>query len=148
MKRSPIKRKPATKNKVPGLAAEYQTEFPYDEWYDKWGQDLQRFIGRMGADDRLETNHLWTNPRVDRWSNFVNLGTTNHRWFHRHITAGRVLCLLVKLGKQEAEIDWYESHRRIPSLLSWAESLEVNFPVGDWMRPYWEQLVKELKGVR
>lgn len=140
-RKSPMKRKPAKKNKVPGLAAEYKADFPYDEWFHEFGMELQQYIGRINWNEALETNHIWTNPRVDRLSNFVNLGGTNHRFFHKHTTTGRILCLIVKLKKGEAEIAWYEQHRRIPSLLSWVESLEVYYQVGDWARKYWKELV-------
>lgn len=135
------------RNKVPGLAKEYKAEFPYDEWYHEFGDELQQHIGQIPLTDRLETNHIFTNPRVDRWSNFMNLGETNHRWFHEHALSGRVLCLVVKLRKGEAEVKWYEKHRRIPSLLSLVESMEPHFENVAWMRPYWEELASRLKGI-
>lgn len=51
LKRTAMERKPATKNKVRGLAAEYKREFPYDEWYDEF-PEIQQYIGRADGIER------------------------------------------------------------------------------------------------
>lgn len=67
-----------------------------------------------------------------------------HDWFHANLTAGRVLCMLVKCLKGEADIEFWTAASG-KQVVTCVESLGDLWLPGDWMRPYWQRLVDQLK---
>lgn len=153
MKRSPLKRtamkrkRKTPRGQNPELRKQYRDENPTCEWEYHF-PELHYFIGRpvdMRKIMALEVNHIWSRSHGDDWSGMITLSKYAHDWFHANLTAGRVLCLLVKYRKREDNIEFWEKASG-KSFKSWVESLGDFYPEGDWMRPYWAELVKRMKG--
>lgn len=148
LKRTRIKRSRKTpRHQDPEMREAYKLANPDDEW-SKYLPGIEVWVGRpvdltliMG----VECHHIFTNPRRDHEANLITLSAYHHRWAHRHLQASRVLNLLVKCLKHEADIEfWTQASGK--QVVSWVESLGDLWLEGDWMRGYWQRLVDLLKG--
>lgn len=77
-----------------------------------------------------ETNHIFTNPRWDLWSNLIRLSAPAHRWFHRNLDAGRALCLCAKARKAARtgyprDFDFEELMICRKHIVGWLEAVEL-----------------------
>lgn len=113
MKRTPLarvrfQRKPKRKKagpKQPDERKAYKERFPEDEWRTILG------ITQPAADDDPrrwmpnEINHIWTNPRRHVVPCIITLSKINHDFFHRNLDVGRMLSMLVKCSKGEADLE-------------------------------------------
>jgi hypothetical protein len=141
LKRTAMKRTRKTpRHQNPELRQAYREANADDEW-SKYLPGIEVWVGRpvdMTAIMGVELNHIF--KRRDDVSNFMMLSAYHHRFFHRHIQCGRVLCMLVKCLKGEADVAfWTQASGK--QVVSWVESLGDLWLPGDWMRPYWKQLV-------
>lgn len=147
LKRTRMKRTRKTpRHQNPELRREYREANPECEWGYHF-PTLHYSIGSPVDMRRVmapEVNHIWSRSHGDDWSGLITLSKYAHDWFHANLTAGRILCMLVKCEKGESDIEFWSkaSGKRI---VSWVESLGVYYPTGDWMRPYWQRLMDELQ---
>lgn len=128
----------------PEMRKEYRELNSDDEW-SKYLPGIEVWVGRpvdMTQIMENECNHILR--RRDDISNIITLSAYHHRWFHKNLAAGRILCLLVKCIKGEVNLEYWAWCKGVPDIVSWVESLEEK--MSDWMEPYWRRLVEQLKG--
>ena len=158
LKRTPFKRKPQKAKATSGKPKRpkrpipmhhhkptrdaYKAENPRDEW------DEHLFIPERGQYPILsqmfpnEVNHIFTNPKRDKWPILITLSKLNHDWFHANIQAGRILCLLVKCLKGEADLElWNLAYGKNVAALPILAAAGLD----GWMRPYSDRLQVELQ---
>lgn len=83
----------------------------------------------MRARMPAELNHIFTNPRRDVTAAVITLSKLSHDWFHANIKVGRMLCMLVKFRKGEADVELWDLAygKRAISLLSEPECLDSRY---------------------
>lgn len=151
LRRTPMKRSRKTpKGQQPNLRQAYREANPTCEWEIHF-PGIETYIGRpvdMRKHMPPECHHIWTRSRGDNWAGLIVVSKYVHDWCHANATAGRVLSLLVKCRKGEVDLAFWQKASGRPCILGWVESLGYVLPVGDWLRPYWEALVSELRKLK
>jgi hypothetical protein len=130
----------------PELQAEYRSENPDCEWA-YWFPELETYIGRpvdMRKWMKPQCHHIWGRANGDNWSGLITLSKYAHDWAHENGVAGDILCMLVKCRKGEVDLAfWTKASGK--QIVTWVESLGVYHQLGDWLHPYFRELVGELK---
>ncbi len=143
LRRSAMKRTRKTpRHQDPDFRREYKLRNREDEWTRRLGIKLGLNI-KLEGEWPEECNHIWTAPRRDGLPYIITLSKRHHLWFHAHIDAGRVLSMLVKCLKEEADIAAWGvaagSASKPRPIRSWVESLD--FRDMRWMLRYRDWLL-------
>jgi hypothetical protein len=155
LRRSSLRRKRAKPRKHvdEALRRDYSDSFSLDEIAFELGIVLKPNLGftsmYVGYELRAcDTNHIFTNPRWDLWSNFIRLSDPGHDGFHTNTPAGRVLCLAAKLRKmdrngEEREFNINELLICRPNLTGWLEVVELP----PWINRFRDELLVRLSSL-
>ena len=123
-----------------GHGMDIRTEYKIENGYCELTPLFREAGGYLAelADDLVpcgvETNHIFSlGRRPDEWPNLIDLHPILHRWFHQHLTKGRVACLYAKWRKGGRDWD-------VPTmdtvagryLLGWLSTLELPEQFGAW----------------
>ena len=157
LKRSWMRRTRRTpRHQSPSLRRAYMEANPENEWKKYLGftfaVEPDASDPRQSRDARLdmpdELNHLFTNPRRDLIPLVIRLTKIDHDWFHDHIDAGRVLCMVAKFRKGEADVALWSvaagSKDKPRPIHSWVESLDFTAPEDRWLLRYRDELLVRL----
>jgi len=141
----------AKRNQSLELRRDYHREFPGDE-YDSVLKVTPRLPGTPPPKWwETQTHHLFTNPRVDVWCNFITLSVRSHLWAHAHLDANRVLSMLVKHMKGEDSLETWGtlagSKDSTRDIAGWVSTLHFDGELA-WVEPYRLRLMEELERLK
>lgn len=149
MRRTAMKRKRKTpRGQNSDIVKAYKLENADCEWALQF-PGIETWIGRptdMRTFMKRECHHIFGRKNGDHPSGLITLSKYCHDWAHGNGYAGHILSMLVKCRKGEADIAFW-TNASGKYIETWVESLGDFYCAGDWMRPYWEELVSRLKGI-
>ena len=134
-------------HKQPDERLAYRDSNPMDEWNEWLG--FAPLVKIAAYDYRLsmplECNHLFTSPRRHVVPCIIMLSKINHDWFHENIAVGRMLCMVVKCRKGEADLDmWNRCYgKNVESILDEPGCLDERYAA---FRSECIERLKQLKG--